>query len=193
MTRHAGPANPPNTHSYKPVADCSPGPNLRRLLVGLDVERESVWLAAEGRYLVHGRYRRLLCHHRPFRGIRTDSQIVENNLPPCAPMSLKDLLTFNLFLQFTDGLISYQAFALGAAEANPVVAAAIVNWGMGWGLLYNKALACLLLVLIFALRHNRRLLATRGLTVTASVYVCAITLSLATPAITLLTLRLRRL
>jgi hypothetical protein len=45
-------------------------------------------------------------------------------------MSLRDLLTFNLFLQLTDGLVSYQAFALGAAEANPVVAAAIVNWGM---------------------------------------------------------------
>jgi protein-S-isoprenylcysteine O-methyltransferase Ste14 len=89
-------------------------------------------------------------------------------------MSLRDLLSFNLFLQFTDGLISYQAFALGAIEANPVVAAAIVNWGMGWGLIYNKALACLLLLLIFALRHNRRLLALRGLSVTASVYVCAI-------------------
>jgi hypothetical protein len=88
-------------------------------------------------------------------------------------MSLRDLLTFNLFLQVTDGLVSYQAFALGAAEANPVVAAAIVNWGMGWGLIYNKTLACLLL-LIFALRRNRRLLAMRGLTVTASVYVCAI-------------------
>jgi low affinity Fe/Cu permease len=89
-------------------------------------------------------------------------------------MSVRDLLTFNLFLQFTDGLVSYQAFALGAAEANPVVAAAIVDWGMGWGLIYNKALACLLLLLIFALRHNRSLLAMRGLTVTASVYVCAI-------------------
>jgi hypothetical protein len=89
-------------------------------------------------------------------------------------MSVRDLLTFNLFLQFTDGLVSYQAFALGAAEANPVVAAAIVNWGTGWGLIYNKVLACLLLLLIFALRHNRRLLALRGLTVTASVYVCAI-------------------
>jgi len=60
-------------------------------------------------------------------------------------------------------------------KANPVVAAAIANWGLGWGLVYNKALACLLLLLIFALRHNRRLLATRGLTVTASVYVCTIT------------------
>jgi hypothetical protein len=48
-------------------------------------------------------------------------------------MRIRDLLTFNLFLQFTDGLVSYQAFALGAIEANPVVAAAIVNWGMGWG------------------------------------------------------------
>ena len=58
-------------------------------------------------------------------------------------------------------------------EANPIVAAAILNWGMIWGLLYNKALACLLLVLIFALRRNRRLLARRALSVTASVYVCA--------------------
>jgi hypothetical protein len=88
-------------------------------------------------------------------------------------MSVRDLLTFNLFLQFTDGLTSYQAFALGAAEANPVVAAAILNWGMIGGLLYSKTLACLLLILIFAL-SNRRLLAMRALTVTASVYMCAI-------------------
>jgi len=89
-------------------------------------------------------------------------------------MRLRDLLTFNLFLQLTDGVVSYQAFALGAIEANPVVAAAIGNWGMGWGLIYNKALACLLLLLIFALRRNRRLLALRGLSITASAYMCAI-------------------
>ena len=88
-------------------------------------------------------------------------------------MRLRDLLTFNLFLQLTDGVVSYQAFALGAIEANPVVDAAIVNWGMVWGLVYNKALACLLLLLIFALRGNRRLLARRALSVTALVYVCA--------------------
>jgi Domain of unknown function (DUF5658) len=93
-------------------------------------------------------------------------------------MSVRDLLTFNLFLQFTDGLVSYQAFALGATEANPVVAAAIVNWGMVWGLIYNKVLACLLLLLIFALRRNRRLITIRALSVTASVYVCAITICL---------------
>ena len=88
-------------------------------------------------------------------------------------MRLRDLLTFNLFLQLTDGVVSYQAFALGAIEANPVVAAAILNWGMIWGLVYNKSLACLLLLLIFALRRNRRLLARRALAVTASVYMCA--------------------
>jgi hypothetical protein len=85
-------------------------------------------------------------------------------------VSIRDLLFFNLLLQFTDGLVSYQAFALGAAEANPVVAAAIVNWGMIWGLIYNKTLACLLLLLIFALRRNQRLLTMRALIVTASVY-----------------------
>ena len=92
-------------------------------------------------------------------------------------MSVRDLLIFNLFLQFADGLFSYQAFALGAVEANPVVAAAIVNWGMIWGLTYNKTLACLLLLLIFALRRSH-LLAMRALTVTASVYVCAISVCL---------------
>ena len=93
-------------------------------------------------------------------------------------MSVRDLLTFNLFLQLTDGLVSYQAFALGAAEANPVVAAAIVNWGMIGGLIYNKFLACVLLLLIFALRRTQRPMATQALTVTASVYVCAIIVSL---------------
>jgi hypothetical protein len=52
------------------------------------------------------------------------------------------------------------------------VAAAILNWGMIWGLVYNKALACLLLLLIFALRHRSRSLTQRALTVTASVYAC---------------------
>src|SRR5262249_42725633 len=88
-------------------------------------------------------------------------------------MRLRDLLTFNLFLQLTDGIVSYQAFALGAMEANPVVATAILNWRMIWGLIYNKALACILLLLIFALRRKRRLMARRALTVMASVYVCA--------------------
>src|SRR5262245_29393539 len=35
-----------HNNSFKPVADCIPGSNLRRLRFGLHVERESLWLAA---------------------------------------------------------------------------------------------------------------------------------------------------
>src|SRR5262249_4043761 len=151
----------------KPVADCIPGPRLRRLRVGLDVEGKPFWLAAERHHLVHCRHRRFLCCHCPSRRVLAKSQSVGEGLPQrgicdtpgsIAAMNVSDLLSFNLFLQFIDGFVSHQAFALGAAEANPVVAAAIVNWGTVWGLIYNKALACLLLLLIFALRRNRRLM-----------------------------------
>ena len=43
---HAALATRTHNNSFKPVADCIPGPNLRRLLVDLHVEGESVWLAA---------------------------------------------------------------------------------------------------------------------------------------------------
>ena len=93
-------------------------------------------------------------------------------------MRVRDLLIFNFFLQFSDGIVSYQAFARGASEANPLVAAAIVSWGTVWGLIYNKTFACVLLLLIFALRRSQGSLAMRALTVTASVYVCATTVFL---------------
>jgi hypothetical protein len=78
-------------------------------------------------------------------------------------MSVRDLLTFNLFLQFSDGIISYQAFALGAADANPVVAAAMVNWGMGndWWPSLQQSSGVVLLILIFAFRRSQRFLAKR--------------------------------
>ena len=82
-------------------------------------------------------------------------------------MSLRDLLILNLTLQVFDGLFSYQAFSLGAAEANPFVSAAVANWGVIYGLLYKKILACALLLLVFAFRHS---LPSQGLMVTASVY-----------------------
>jgi uncharacterized protein DUF5658 len=85
-------------------------------------------------------------------------------------MSLRDLLIINLTLQAFDGLFSYQAFSLGAAEANPFVSAAIANWGVIYGLLYKKILACALLLLVFAFRHSLPSLTRRGLIVTASVY-----------------------
>ncbi len=82
------------------------------------------------------------------------------------------LLVFNLLLQFFDGLMSYQVLSAGAAESNPIVDAAILNWGVILGLFYHKILACVLLVLIFVVGRRRQLLATQALAITASVYTC---------------------
>jgi hypothetical protein len=57
---------------------------------------------------------------------------------------VKRLLIFNILLQCFDDLLSYQAFSVGAVEANPLVAAAISSWGVTYGLLYKKILACVL-------------------------------------------------
>ena len=93
-------------------------------------------------------------------------------------ITLRDLLILNLTLQVFDGLFSYQVFSLGAAEANPFVSAAIANWGVTYGLLYKKTLACALLFLVFAFRHRLPSLTHRGLVVTASVYVAVTVVSL---------------
>ena len=76
----------------------------------------------------------------------------------------------NLLLQIFDGLMSYHVLSEGVPEANPLVSHAISAWGMGWGLLYSKTFACVLLLLIFALRNRRRSLTVKAFTVTAAVY-----------------------
>lgn len=85
---------------------------------------------------------------------------------------------FNLLLQIFDGLFTYHVLSLGIPEANPLVAEAIFSYGEIWGLLYWKVLACTLLVLIFALRHFRRDLTLRALTLTSTVYGCLFVVSL---------------
>jgi hypothetical protein len=77
---------------------------------------------------------------------------------------------FNLLLQVFDGVVTYQVISQGVPEANPLVRNLIMQWGLVWGLLYWKTLACLLLVVIFALRHRRQLLTIKAFTVTESVY-----------------------
>jgi hypothetical protein len=79
-------------------------------------------------------------------------------------------LIFNLLLQVFDGLLTYHVLSLGVPEANPLVSTAIVQWGAAWGLLCWKTFACILLVLIFALRHRRQALTMNAFTVTAMVY-----------------------
>jgi hypothetical protein len=79
-------------------------------------------------------------------------------------------LICNLLLQVYDGALTYYLVRLGVPELNPLVDDAIKMWGVGWGLLYWKALACFSIVLIFALRHKRRELAHGALALTGSVY-----------------------
>ncbi len=77
----------------------------------------------------------------------------------------------NLLLQVFDGLLSYHVLSEGVPEANPLVESRHIRMGCGiWGLFYSKTFACVLLLLIFALRNRRRSLTITAFTVTAVVY-----------------------
>ena len=91
--------------------------------------------------------------------------------------NLRDLLILNLTLQVFDGLFSYQLFSLGAVEVNPFVASAIAEWGVIWGLLFNKLVGSVASIVIFAVSERQYLLARRGLTFTAVIYGCGALLS----------------
>jgi hypothetical protein len=80
------------------------------------------------------------------------------------------LFKLNLLLQVFDGVLSYQVLSQGVPEANPLVRSAIMQWGAAWGLIYWKGLACVLLALIFALRHRQQALTIKALTLTAAFY-----------------------
>jgi hypothetical protein len=89
-----------------------------------------------------------------------------------APLILTVWFPFilNLMLQVVDGLLSYQVLSEGVPEGNPLVNIAISEWGVGWGLFYWKTFACVLLLLIFALRNRRRSLTIKAFMITAAVY-----------------------
>ena len=76
----------------------------------------------------------------------------------------------NLLLQIFDGLFTYHVLTLGVPEANPFVRETIATWGEVWGLVYWKVLACVLIGLIFTLRHLREDLTLGALTFTSVVY-----------------------
>ena len=77
---------------------------------------------------------------------------------------------FNLFLQLFDGTASYFIMSRGERELNPLVGAAIDAWGLVWALIYWKVFVCVLLVILYWLRHYRPALPLRGLTFVAIVY-----------------------
>ncbi len=58
-------------------------------------------------------------------------------------MNLRELLSFNLFLQLFDGTASYFILSRGESELNPFVSAAIDAWGVLWALIYWKVFSVL--------------------------------------------------
>jgi len=79
-------------------------------------------------------------------------------------------LSVNLLLQAFDGVLTYRVLSLGMPEANPLVSASIAQWGQLWGLLLWKALACVLLLVIFRFRHQRQSLTIQAYRITGGVY-----------------------
>ena len=84
----------------------------------------------------------------------------------------RSLLILNLLLQLLDWGVTYGRLSPAVAAASAPANAAMENWGAVSGLFYNKMLACALLFLIYALRHNREVMAAHALTITACVYSC---------------------
>jgi hypothetical protein len=61
---------------------------------------------------------------------------------------LRQLLGLNLVLQLFDGVATYQGLGVGWGEANPLLVAAFGMIGVGPALLFFKAKACGLLLLV---------------------------------------------
>jgi len=80
------------------------------------------------------------------------------------------LAIVNILLQVADGLASYQILSAGVPEVNPLVATYIAQWGVFGGLVYSKAIGCILVVLIFMLRKRVESVVVHGLTIIAYVY-----------------------
>jgi hypothetical protein len=80
------------------------------------------------------------------------------------------LAIVNILLQFVDGLASYHILSAGVPEENPLVATYIAHWGVFGGLLYSKAIGCVLVILIFMLRKRVEAVVVHGLTIMACVY-----------------------
>ena len=80
------------------------------------------------------------------------------------------LAILNILLQIVDGLASYHILSAGVPEENPLVATYIAQWGVFGGLLYSKAIGCILVILIFMLRKRVEAVVVHGLTIMAYVY-----------------------
>src|SRR5262249_23244246 len=90
-------------------------------------------------------------------------------LQPVSLETVPGLVLLNIMLQAFDGLATYYGLSLGVQEGNPVMRAAMMQWGVAEALLSTKGAVCLALPLFLFLRHRR--LSVWALTLLAGFYL----------------------
>jgi hypothetical protein len=97
------------------------------------------------------------------------SSVIRTALQSSPIETVPRLVLLNLVLQAFDGLATYQGLLLGVQEGNPVMHAAMMQWGVVETLLGTKGAACLTLPLFLLVRHRH--LSVWALTLLAGFYL----------------------
>lgn len=84
--------------------------------------------------------------------------------------TIAGLTLINILLQMVDGLASYHILSAGVPEGNPLLVNYIAQWGVFGGLVYAKAIGCILVILLFMLRKRVETVVAHGLTIMMYVY-----------------------
>ena len=84
--------------------------------------------------------------------------------------TIAGLTLINILLQIVDGLASYHILSAGVPEDNPLLVNFIGHLGLVGGLVYAKAIGCILVILLFMLRKRVEAVVAHGLTIMMYVY-----------------------
>ncbi len=90
-------------------------------------------------------------------------------MQPSSVESLPHLVVLNIVLQAFDGIATYYGLSFGVQEGNPLMRAAMMQWGVAETLLSTKGAACLMLPLFLLMRPRR--LSVWALALLAVVYL----------------------
>ena len=90
-------------------------------------------------------------------------------MQPSSIEAVPRLVLLNIMLQTFDGLATYYGLSLGVQEGNPVMRAAMIQWGVLNTLLGTKGAACLMLPVFLFVRPRQ--LSVWALAVLAIVYL----------------------
>jgi hypothetical protein len=97
------------------------------------------------------------------------SAAINTVLQPSTIEPVPRLVLLNIMLQTFDGLATYYGLSLGVQEGNPIMHAAMMQWGVAKTLLGTKGTACLMLPVFLFVQPRR--LSTCALTLLATAYL----------------------